>query len=252
MIIKLLQLNIEKGKRLGEIATYIKRGNFDIVCLQEVTSGKFSATGINTFETLKKETGLDGFLAPYLGFAGDASSCFANATLFGARASLVVNHTIWLKRYEEVSSLKLKYEKMPRAALAVLLNIHGKKLMVINTHLAWGPTPQERVYQTNQASKLYEWIRNHREDPFVLTGDFNLNPHTFTVARLGSLGTNLITKYKITNTLNPMTHRVPALFPSGIACDYIITDRRLAITNFFVEEQADLSDHFGLVVTFSL
>ena len=252
MTIKLLQLNIEKGKRLGEIVNYIRQGNFDIVCLQEVTSGKFSPTGINAYDIVKAKTGLEGFLSPYIGFVGDTTTFFANATFWSRRLRPVASHTIWLKRYEEVSSLKLKYEKMPRAALAVLLNIHGKKLMVINTHLAWGPTPQERVYQTNQAGKLYDWIKQHQKDPFVLTGDFNLNPHTFTVARLGSLGTNLITKYKITNTLNPMTHRVPALFPSGIACDYIITDRRLAITNFFVEEQADLSDHFGLVVKFSL
>ncbi|MEK7065374.1 MAG: endonuclease/exonuclease/phosphatase family protein [Patescibacteria group bacterium] len=252
MTIKLLQLNIEHGKRIETIVDYIRSGSFDIVCLQEVTSGKFSPMGINTYEVLRNKTELDGQLAPYVGFRGDVSSFFANATLWKRSYSLISSQVIWLKRYEEMTSVQMDFRKSPRSALAILFAIGEKKLMVVNTHLAWGPTPDDRVYQKNQAEKLYQWIKTHRQDPFVLTGDFNLNPHTFTVGRLSSLGNNLTKRFKITNTLNPRTHRVKALFPSGLPVDYIIADERLTIKKFFVEEKVDLSDHLGLIVEFSL
>lgn len=252
MTIKLLQLNIEKGKRLDAINDYIRRGNFDIVCLQEVTSGKFSTGGINTFETLKKETHLDGLLSPYLGFRGDPSSFFANATLWSKKCALIVSDTIWLKRYEEVLKATMDWRFSPRSALAIFFTIDGKKLLVVNTHLAWGPTPDDAAYKRNQAEKLYAWMKNHRHDPFILTGDFNLNQHTITVSRFSTLGNNLTKQYKITNTLNPRTHSVKMLFPSGLPVDYIIADKRVTIHKFFVEERVDLSDHFGLITEFSL
>lgn len=252
MTVKILQLNIEKGKRIDAILKFVHKNKFDILSLQEVTNGKFNPGQRNMFDVLKDKTGFDGIMIPYLGFRGDPSTYYANAILWNEHYHLVVAHAIWLKRYMEVTSLVLDYRKSSRVALAALLTFQGKNLMVISTHLAWGPTPNERVYQRNQAAKLYDWLKTHRQQPFVLTGDFNLNPHTYTVEKLGSLGSNLTTKYKITNTLNPRTHRIPALFPSGLAVDYIITDKRLTIKKFFVEELEDLSDHFGLVVEFSL
>ncbi len=253
MTIKLLQLNIERGKRIDAVIEYIQSGRFDIVCLQEVSSGSLNYAKENCFETLTKRTGLSGTLSIYTGVKNEVTSFIGLTTLNNKKCHIVANHVIWLKRFQEVSGVgRYNYAKIPRCASAILFDIGAKPLMVINTHLAWGPTSDDRVYQKNQAEKLYQWIRTHRQDPFVLTGDFNLNPHTFTVGRLSSLGNNLTKRFKITNTLNPRTHRVKALFPSGLPVDYIIADERLAIKKFFVEEKVDLSDHFGLVVHFVL
>lgn len=252
MNIKVLQLNIEKGSHLDTVTTYIKRNNFDIVMLQEVTGGSFSHAGKNCFESILKKTVYQGELGIYIGAVGDISSFCGNATLFLPPWKMISSHIIWLKRYQEYRVIPPEWIKVPRCALVVLLEKNGKKIMVVNTHLAWGPTSDDALYKRNQAEKLYLWMKAHTSIPFILAGDFNLNPHTVIVSRLSQLGNNLIKKYKVTNTLNPRTHRAKDLFPSGLPVDYIITDHRIRINNFFVEESVDLSDHLGLVLECAL
>lgn len=249
MDIKFFQLNIERGNHLDAVIAYIKKGNFDVVCLQEVAAGQFSIARRNCYEELLKKIGYSGLLNSYIGATGDIASFIGNATFYNNTWKLLANHVIWLKRYQEVEKFPPRdVAKIPRSALAMLLERSGKQLMVVNTHLAWGPTPNDAVYKKNQAEKLYLWLKTHIRAPFILAGDFNLNPHTVIVTRLSRLGNNLIKQYKITNTLNPRTHRAKNLFPSGLPVDYVITDRRIRVKNFFVEEAIDLSDHFGLVL----
>lgn len=253
MDIKFLQLNIEKGSHLDAVIGYIQKGNFDVVCLQEVAGGQFSVARRNCYEEILKKNGYSGLLNSYIGATGDIASFVGNATFFNNAWKLLANHVIWLKRYQEVRKIPPRdVAKIPRSALAILLERSGKQLMVVNTHLAWGPTPKDAVYKKNQAEKLYQWLKSHRAAPFILAGDFNLNPRTVIVQRLSLLGRNLIKEYHVTNTLNPRVHRAKHLFPSGLPVDYIITDRRIQVKNFFVETQVDLSDHFGLVAEVSL
>lgn len=253
MICRLLQLNIWHGKQIEKIISYIKKGNFDIVCLQEVAAGYFAYRQINTYERLIHETGMTGQLVPYVSIAGEVVSYVGLATLFGKRLAMVGNHIVWMKRFEEVEKNEpLDFRRTPRCALATVVKENRKRLMVINTHLAWGPTPSDTVYKKNQAEKLYRWITKHTKDPVILAGDFNLNPHTTIVSKLSQLGVNLVTHNHITNTLNPRLHYAKNLFPSGLPVDYVIADRRLTIKKFFVEDRVDLSDHYGLVTEFSL
>lgn len=249
MDIKFFQLNIEKGSHLDAVIDYIKKGKFDIVCLQEVAGGKLSSKRQNCYEMLLKQMKRQGEIAIYLSAAGDLSTFIGNATLFSSGWRMLSHHTIWLKRYREMNHIPREWTRVPRCALAVLLEKNGKQIMVVNTHLAWGPTPDDAVYKKNQAEKLYQWLKTHIHAPFILAGDFNLNPHTVIVTRLSRLGNNLIKQYKVTNTLNLRTHSAKNLFPSGLPVDYVITDRRIRVKNFFVEETVDLSDHLGLVLT---
>lgn len=253
MTIKLLQLNIERGKRIDAVINYIQSGRFDIVCLQEVSSGLLNYAQENCFETLTKQTGLSGTLSIYTGVKNEVTSFIGLATLYNKKCHIVANHVIWLKRFQEVSGVgRYNYAKIPRCASAILFDIGAKPLMVINTHLAWGPTPNDALYKRNQAEKLETWMKSHVKTPFLLAGDFNLNPHTVIVSRLSRFGVNLPVKYHVTNTLNPHTHHAKQLFPSGLLVDYIIVDRRLGVKKFFVETRVDLSDHLGLVLEFSL
>lgn len=253
MNIRLLQLNIKRGIYLDRVIEYIRRGRFDIVCLQEVAGGKLSTKGKNCYNDILKATGFEGNVSIYHGVSGDLEPYIGLATFWKKSFSFVSSQTIWLKRYRELSrEAEIDYRTIPRCALCVLLEKSEEKILIVNTHLAWGPTPNDALYKKNQAEKLYQWVRAHRDTPFILTGDFNLNPHTKIVMRLSQLGTNLITRNRITNTLNPRTHYAKNLFPSGLPVDYIITDKRITVKTFFVEDAVDLSDHFGLVLECAL
>ena len=252
MTCRLLQLNIQKGSHLDAVIRYINRHNFDIVCLQEVAGGRIGVGNVNCYEEILKRTHLRGNLAPYISITGDVSSFIGNATFYKHTWIPKTVHVIWLKKHQELADPSgIDARRVSRCALATFFQKNNHELLVINTHLAWGPTPNDTLYKKNQAEKLYQWIRKQRRIPFILTGDFNLNPHTVIVSRLSRLGRNLTTQYKVTNTLNPRLHRLKMLFPSGLVVDYVIADKRFHIKKFFVEE-ADLSDHFGLITEFSL
>jgi endonuclease/exonuclease/phosphatase family metal-dependent hydrolase len=257
MTIKFLQLNIWLGKYLDRVISYIKKNNFDIVCLQEVAGGEFNHDQRNCFNDLVRKTGMEGQLAIYINKSGDISSYIGNVVLYKREYKMQVNHVIWMKRYAEISNPAIistrKFAPLvPRSALAILLEKNHQHVMVIDAHLAWGPTPDDAVYKKNQAKKLYHWMKTHVRMPFILAGDFNLNPHTKIVTDFSRLGMNLTIKHNITNTLNPRIHYAKHLFPSGIPVDYVITDKKIRVDKFFVEEVADLSDHFGLVAEFKL
>ncbi len=253
MPIRVLQLNIQKGSRLPAVIAYIKKHAFDIVCLQEVAGGPLAYNHKDCYTEILETTGLLGEVAVSVRVRGDPSSYIGVATFYRPEWQPIASRTVWLKRYQEIPrSDRLDARTISRCALVTILARGNDRLMVINTHLAWGPTPNDTLYKKNQAEKLYQWIRHHRRDPFLLVGDFNLNPNTNMVSRLSSLGVNLTKRYRVTNTLNPRTHYAKHLFPSGLPVDYIITDRRLHIKKFFVEETADLSDHYGLIVEFQV
>lgn len=253
MGVRLLQLNIQKGRHLDAVIRYIRECHFDVVCLQEVAGGRLAFQGRNCYEEIITRTGLAGELAVYVNVKGDISSFIGNATLYRKPWAAEVNHTVWLKGYQEIATPNAIDPRMvARCALATILERNTTQILVVNTHLAWGPTPNDALYKRNQAAKLYQWIKTHAKVPFILAGDFNLNPQTAIVTKLTSLGVNLTKQYAVTNTLNPRFHYAKNLFPSGLPVDYIIADRRLTVKEFFVEKKADLSDHYGLVVEVSV
>jgi len=64
--VKVVQINIYKGRYLESLADFLIREKPDLVTLQEVSSGKvnlFSDTSINLFEYLKEKIGLFGFFS---------------------------------------------------------------------------------------------------------------------------------------------------------------------------------------------
>lgn len=253
MTIRLLQLNLQKGARLDAVIRYIRRGNFDVACLQEVAGGRLAHRGRNCYEALVAQTGMMGQLGVYINVKGDISSYVGNATLFHTTWNCAANHVIWLKRYQELADPSCVDPRVvARCAVATILKHDDTELLIVNTHLVWGPTPYDALYKRSQADILYRWIKNHTKPPFILAGDFNLNPQTTIVTKLSHLGVNLTKRYRITNTLNPRTHYAKNLFPSGLPVDYVITDKRITVKKFFVEDRVDLSDHFGLVVEVSL
>lgn len=253
MKFRFLQLNIERGRFLDRVVSYIQKDRFDIVCLQEVAGGSLNYASFNCYEALIKQTKMMGNLAIYTGVKNDVTSYIGLATLYSKKCQILSSFVIWLKRFQEVKDLgPHNYHSIPRCALATLFSLGKHQLMVINTHLAWGPTSNDAVYKKNQAEKLERWMKTHVKTPFILSGDFNLNPKTIIVSRFSRFGINLPIKYGVTNTLNPRTHKAKHLFPSGLLVDYVISDKRLKVEKFFVEENEDLSDHFGLVNEFNL
>jgi endonuclease/exonuclease/phosphatase family metal-dependent hydrolase len=139
-------------------------------------------------------------------------------------------------------------QELARNALCLEFEFGRKKLWSINTHMAWGPTPIDEPYKVKQALKLQEFVKRVN-DPFVLSGDFNVTKDSEIVRSFAKLGVNHAVFAGLTNTLNPRLHRAPQLFPPGLAVDFIYTSFGLDAYDFELVDSPDLSDHYGLKIT---
>lgn len=269
MILKLLQLNIFKGAFLPEVIDYVRAQNIDILQFQEVSGGLLSdggtynipgvekqtaregSDGIDTFQELIKKTHFSGELVSTFKYTKDSDSYFGNATLVNPKFAITNKDVIWLKDFMEIEPDFNDWEQVGRAALVIELDIYGKPLYCINVHMAWGPHPNDEDYKIEQAQKLLEYVKTLKK-PFILTGDFNVKPDTKTSGMFEEIGKNLLKESQIPNTLNPNIHPVKQLFPPGLPVDYVFTHPDIVVKDFKLVDSPDLSDHFGLLLTFEM
>lgn len=266
MLIKLLHLNIFQGKFLPEIIDYVKEHDFDILQFQEVSGGSMSkggvwsgnralqteanpeTVGIDCFATIKKELHMEGILNTTIAKRDDHASYFGNATFFKPTLKLEAMQEIFLKPYAEAGDTPIPPADAPRAALATTFALEGNSYTFINCHLAWGPTDEDEPYKIEQGKILYEYVKS-LQNPFILTGDFNVNKNSQTVSWIEELGRNLVVEKGITNTLNPNVHAAKHLFPPGLGVDFAFVTKDITVKDFQLIDTPDLSDHLGLSLT---
>lgn len=252
MTIKLLQLNIEGGRKLDELIDFIKGKDFDIVHLQEVAGGENSNTGNDNFSELKERLGYEGELTISTKKKNDSTSYYGNATLYKPLLTPSEKKVIWLKPYQEYEAWEVGGDfarQLPRNVLSLSFIFDTQQVWFVNTHLAWGPNPYDEQHKVEQGKILYDYVAT-LQTPFLLSGDFNVVKDSQVVKMIDELATNHTVQAGLTNTLNPRLHRAPQLFPAGLAVDYIYTSRMTA-RNFSLVDHPDLSDHYGLSIELS-
>lgn len=240
---KFLTLNLYKGKCLKKVLSFLQNEKFDLIHLQEVSGHSVSFDDIDCFTEIQKNSPLKGELFISWHRQNAPQSYFGNATFFHPSFKVQERRNIWLRPFREIEGSDKDPSLHPRSALFLRLSDGTQAFWSINTHLAWGPTPQDAPYKIEQARILAREIEK-LDAPFILSGDFNVVKDTEVVRLLESSGSN-VTK-DVTNTLNPRLHRVKELFPPGLSVDFIITDPSIRAENLEVLEKLDLSDHLGI------
>jgi endonuclease/exonuclease/phosphatase family metal-dependent hydrolase len=136
----------------------------------------------------------------------------------------------------------------PRGALWLELEIEGRRLQVLNTHL--GLVPHE---QRAQAAALIgpDWVGGAaRRDPLIVLGDFNATPYASTYRTLAR-------SLKDARDLCPAA-RASATFPSRfpmLTIDHVFVSDGIKIGHveaISAPLARSASDHLPLVVDFSL
>src|SRR6185369_3399862 len=259
MILSLLQLNINADNFWDKLIPYLTKNDFDILQFQEVCGENTFSGNIHTkrdcYKELQKILG-DAYkseLAIAQTFSSNPSSFIGNATFYKKEFELIEKNILPLyTRITPFPSDLLNFEEAGRGVLHLKLNSNGKVISTLNAHCAWAKTPTEQPHQTYQGELLINYIKQV-SSPFILSGDFNLDPEQPTIKKLSTLARNLIKENNITNTLNPRTHGIKHLLAEGleIAVDYIFTSNDLGVKEFSVIEE-DLSDHLGLKATIEI
>lgn len=131
-----------------------------------------------------------------------------------------------LKSYTE--ALPGIAELEPRVFMSSEVNIDGKRLCFINTHLSYESTD----IQKKQMEALGRYLRT-LNIPFVLTGDFNTEDFT--------MFDKLAVPVKLMN--NPDS-RFPSFYPDNIAIDNIVISAGLRFIKTGMYTDSQNSDHY--------
>lgn len=213
--LKIVSYNIHSGvdkdmfPTLFDIIDFLKNCDADIICLQEVNES--AKVGFQV-SSLKEELGMNSH--------------------FGANV-VNLNSNYGLVTYSKYKIIKqnhvyLSSSKEQRGLLHTVIDIRGKKVNIINTHLATNKEEQEE-----QLKELQEFIDKLGDEPYIIAGDFNAAD-----INLDNKSIDVAKKLDKSNTLT---------FSLGIErIDYIFVSQDIVPINYRVIIKK-LSDHYPII-----
>jgi len=119
----------------------------------------------------------------------------------------------------------------------------GKIFTIMNVHGLWNGKGKEDVPEKIRQSEVIRKFMDATEEPKILCGDFNLNPHTEGIRILENGMRNLIKDYSISSTRTSIYFAKPG--KTEKFADYIFTSPDITVKDFKVLPH-EVSDHAAL------
>ncbi len=247
--IKVVQINIYKGRYFKELVKFIKSEKPDFVTMQEVTTGNFNLyddKNANIFEMLVSELGMFGVYNGDLKLKGQNSSIFGNAIF--SKWKIIDKNVLVLKKFRPVTNLELDgisgeiREKIDRHLLCATTEFMGNKIDILCWHGAWTAPPQDTNETFRQATMVYEYLKKLK-NPFILGGDLNAVIQSKTVSLIGTIANNLMLVANAKVTTNLKVHKIA---PLGFLIDYIFSSEEFKLKLINVPG-VTVSDHLPVV-----
>jgi endonuclease/exonuclease/phosphatase family metal-dependent hydrolase len=152
---------------LERIAAVIRNERADIVALQEVDKGVERTNRLDLPEELARLTGMTCIFSNNHAYQGGE---YGNALLTRFPVVRWTNHHYRMLRPGE-----------QRGLLQAVLDVRGRRLVVLNTHLDFRADDSERW---SSVQEIEETVRQYRDLPVILAGDFNDVPDSRVWRRL--------------------------------------------------------------------
>ena len=213
---------------LGRIAALIKTQNVDVVALQEVDRGTVRTARRDVAAELGKLTGMDFYFEKNIDHQGGQ---YGNGILSRFPILEKTNvHYQMLKPHEQ------------RGLLQVLVDVKGRKLLFMSTHLDYHNDDAERALDVKTIKSA---AAANPDAALILCGDFNEGPGSRTYNRLAEF---------LADTWKAAGKGAGHTFSSSAPwqrIDFIWHSRELRPINAFVPK-TDASDHLPVVAEFSL
>jgi len=253
--VKVVQINIYKGRYLESLADFLIREKPDLVTLQEVSSGKvnlFSDTSINLFEYLKEKIGLFGFFSQDQKLKEDANSKFGNAVF--SRWPIKSTKVLILKKFRPLTLEEFGNSKywpyVTRTLIDAVISLNSKTVHLMSWHGAWIAPPQDTPENLRQAKLIVNYLQglNKNQQPFLLGGDLNVTPNTKVINMINSVANNLMINSPFEYTTHPKIHKI---VPRKFLVDYIFSSKHFKILSLDVPE-VTISDHLPVVAELEL
>jgi endonuclease/exonuclease/phosphatase family metal-dependent hydrolase len=243
---KLLQLNMWGGRLENPILNLVKIVNPDILCLQEAIDIKGGRTAMCVcVEEVKAAIGADYvFMSPVFSFnlmkrRADFGNCIISRypiknteTIFTGKQ--YVEDFDFLNQNADMRNLQHAVIELPDNTNLHILNHHGHHIHQHKNGDA--ETLRQCRMIANEILKLRGKI--------ILSGDFNLAPHSESLEQINILLANLSIKARLKTTRTKLTHKTEV-------CDYIFVNDAIKVKSFNSLGEI-VSDHKALVLDFEL
>jgi len=177
--LRVMSYNIHHGEGLDgkvdleRIAKLITDARADVVGLQEVDRGVTRTQRRDLPDELAKRTGMSVYFEKNLPYQGGE---YGNAVLTRFPIKRAKNtHYKMLRPGEQ------------RGVQQVVLDVHGREVLVLNTHIDFRPDDAERMLNTGELKAI---VAAAGAMPVVMTGDFNAAPESRVIATIGTFLTD--------------------------------------------------------------
>lgn len=242
---KLIQLNAWGGRLEPQIRDFLAAEKPDIICLQEAISLDMAGSGLFiTVENIQAQNDLAySAFAPVFTFNymhGQAR--FGNCVL--SRYPAVKSETVFTHQEHKENFAWSEEIANMRNFVCTKLNVDGKDCNVLTHHGFWVREHKNGTRETERQMKLLADYISGLDGPVILTGDFNLAPHSPSLKSLNERLVNLSTKYNLKTTRTELT-------PKTEVCDYVFVSESVKVEDFYAADKI-VSDHKTLVLEFSL
>lgn len=250
MRLKFACLNLwQGGNLLDEAVAWIRKEDPDVIAMQEVYDGRDPSweRKFRSMEVLREALGYphDAFVPALLERTAFGKMEQGNAVF--SRFPIKANEAFFYDvPYGEREDTPEYRERTPRNLQKATLDLGGANLHVFNTQGVWGEDGRDNPRRLEMGRIIAERVRGLPN--VILTGDFNVNPDTETIAQVERELTNVF-KDELASTFN-MRQKTDPVFASAVV-DMVFVSPEIAVVAKSCPN-ADVSDHLPLLATLEI
>lgn len=242
---KLLQINAWSGRLLKLLTELIQQEKPDFICMQEVVSLDAEIHSLlGTLEEMQKDTNYK-----YQHYSKVFQFKLMNMqALWG---NCILSNFPIMKKETVFTNLRFvkdfnfeEYDYNIRNLQHVIVDLGNKKLNILNHHGHHIPDHKNGDAQTLKQMGIVGEYLDKLSGPVILTGDFNLAPHSQSLGLINDRLKNLSVEYKLQTTRTPLTHKKEV-------CDYIFVNDEIRVRRFSASDEL-VSDHKALILEFDI
>lgn len=228
-----------------QLAGFFQREPSDVVCLQEAISYPVNESGL--FATVENIQATGGFeysaMAPVFSFQYMRSTAqFGNCIL--SKQPIQKTETIFT-HLEHKDDFEFGTDSANvRNFVHAVVKLDDKVCNVITHHGFWVAEHKNGNEETLRQMRILGEYIDTLEGPVIVTGDFNLAPHSESLEELNKRLTNLSVSHHLKTTRTSLTHKTEV-------CDYIFVNEQVKVLDFKVSDEI-ISDHMALLLEFDI
>lgn len=242
---KLIQLNVWWGGKLDQaVVEFLNDEKPDILCLQEAASMSGESGMLLTVEQIKKIGEFNNLVhSPLVSFN------FMHRKVSMGNAILsklpITSHTSLYTHLEHNKDFDWeRHDYNVRNLLHCVIDVAGKPLQVLTHHGYHVPSHKNGNQETMAGCQQIADYIDNLSGPKILTGDFNLSPHSKSLEILNKKLENLAITNKLKTTRTSLTYKTEV-------CDYIFVSKDVKVSHFEASDRV-VSDHKALVMEFDI